>query len=325
MCHLRLKAGVEEGGMSMNMNLIQYALEIDRCCSINKAAKNLYISQPALSRAMRELEQEIGIMIFSRTPTGVVTTHQGKEFLLRAGKLNEQYTALQEQYYDKRRPHVLNLSVSSIRYAVIERAFTNVYNRHRDYEFQNLCITEVNIEEVLHHVYDGLYAVGFLLVSSDWRDYWKRKADQYNLSWISLRTQRSYIQVGEHHPLADRDSVCLAELVDYPHATMAQNDVSSILSCSSIRGYDFTTVKKRIVVNDKSMMYEVLTHTDAYYIGVNLEHLSPSNGQIRYIPISDTDITLELVLVYLRHHTLTALEQEFVDEVRALLAQNPAM
>lgn len=308
----------------MNMQLLQYALEIDRCCSINKAAKNLYISQPALSRALRELEQEIGIVIFSRTNAGVVTTHQGKEFLIRARKLNEQYTALQEQYYDKRRPHVLNLSVASIRYAVIERAFTNVYNRHRDYDFQNLCITEENIEEVLHHVYDGLYALGFLLVSSDWRDHWKRKASQYNLTWIPMCTQDSYIQVGAQHPLAAKDSVRLEELFEYPHATMAQNDVSSILSCASIRGYDSSTVKKRIVVNDKSMMYEVLTHTEAYYIGANLEHLSPNNGQIRYIPISDTDITLECALIYLRHHTLTVLEQEFVEEVKVLLAENSA-
>ena len=134
-------------------------------------------------------------------------------------------------------------------------------------------------------VYDGLYSLGFLLVSSDLQEYWKHRAKLYNLKWTSLSNQRSYVQLGCQHPLVDRDAICLNELMEYPHATMAQNDVSSILSCSSIRGYDSNTVKKRIVVNDKSMMYEVLTHTDAYYIGANLEHLAPGNGQIRYIPI----------------------------------------
>lgn len=306
----------------MNMQLIQYALEINRCGSINKAAKNLYISQPALSRAVRELEEEIGFPIFSRTPTGVRTTHQGREFLMRAEKLNEQYIALQEQYYDKRKPHILSLSVASIRYAVIERAFTNVYNRHNDYDFQNLCISEENIEEVLQHVYDGLYSLGFLVVSSDWREHWKQRAEQYNLNWISLHIQPSFIQVGKHHPLAQKQSVCLKELEEFPHATMAQNDVSSILSCSSIRGYDSKIAKKRIVVNDKSMMYEVLTHTNAYYIGVNLEHLSPHNGEIRYLPISDTEITLECILLYLRQHSLSSIEQEFIHEVKSLLKQS---
>ena len=303
----------------MNMQLMQYALEIERCGSINKAAKNLYISQPALSRAIRDLEKEIGIVIFSRTPAGVRTTHQGREFLTRARKLNEQYISLQERYYDKRKTDILNLTVASVRYTATGRAFINLYNRHRDFEYQNICLSEENTEEVVQHVYDGLYSLGIILVSSDRRDYWKLKADQYNLKWISLGTDRSYIQVDKHHPLANRDSVCLEELLNYPHATMAQNDVSSIFSCSTVRGYDFTTVKRRIVVNDKAMMYEVLARTDAYYIGMNLSSLAPGNGNLRYVPIEDTDITLECVLLYLRQHSLTELEKEFVEELRGIL------
>lgn len=303
----------------MNMQLIQYALEIDRCGSINKAAKNLYISQPALSRSIRDLEKEIGITIFSRTTTGITTTHQGHEFLMRAEKLNEQYISLQNQYYDKRNSNVLTLSIVSIRYAVIERAFTNFYNRHSDLEFQNLCITEANIEEVISYIYDGLYSIGFILVSSDCTNHWKRKTEQYNIKWHSLSTQNSYLQIGHHHPLASKKEIYLNDLSDFPHATMAQNDVSSILSCSNVRGYDTETVKKRIVVNDKSMMYEVLTHTNAYYIGANLDFLSPGNGQICYLPIADTYITLECALLYLNQHNLTNYELEFIEEVKELL------
>lgn len=101
---------------------------------------------------------------------------------------------------------------------------------------------------------------------------------------------------------------------------MASIDVSSILSCSDIRGYDENLSRKRIIVNDKSMLYEVLTHTNAFYIGTNLESLSPGYGQIRYIPISDTDITMEYALLYLQSHTLTKIELEFIE--KAVIVQN---
>lgn len=303
----------------MNMQQLQYVLEIEQCGSINKAAQNLYISQPALSRALRELEDEIGITLFVRNSSGIMLTHQGNEFLMRARRLNEQFVSFQEQYYDKRKSHILTLSVSSVRYAVVERAFTNFYNKHKEQELQNLSISETNLDEVVFHVYDGRYSLGFILISSDTKEHWKHKADLYNLSWTTLSTHGSYVQVGKQHPFADRKSLCIDELREFPHATMASIDVSSILSCSDIRGYDENLSRKRIIVNDKSMLYEVLTHTNAFYIGTNLESLSPGYGQIRYIPISDTDITMEFALLYLQSHTLTKIELEFIEEVKNVI------
>lgn len=303
----------------MNMQQLQYALEIEKCGSINKAAQNLYISQPALSRALHELENEIGITLFHRTKSGITLTHQGEEFLARARHLNEQFVSFQNQYYDKRKKHILNLSVASSRYAIVERAFTNFYNQHEHYELQNLSISEFNAEDVLYQVYDGRFTLGVILISSDEKAHWKHKAGLYNLTWETLSIQPSYIQVGMQHPLAQKQSVCIEELKDYPHATMAASDVSSILSCSDIRGYDEKRAKKRILVNDKSMMYEILTHTNAFYIGVNLEALAPKNGQICYLPIEDTDVTIEIALLHLETHKLTKTEQSFIEELKKLL------
>lgn len=302
----------------MNLQQLQYALEIEQCGSINKAAQNLYISQPALSRALRELEDEIGITLFERTSSGAAATHQGREFLLRAQRLNEQFVNFQEQYYDKRKSNILTLSVSSVHYAVVERAFTNFYNRYKDHELQNLSISETNTNEVLYNIYDGKYSLGFILISSDTKEHWKHKADLYNLHWESLSTHDSYVQIGHQHPFADRESLRISELNDFPHATIASSDVSSILSCSDIRGYDERLSRKRIIVNDKSMLYEVLTHTNAFYIGVNLEPLSPGNGRICYIPISDTDVKIEFVLLYPQSHTLTRTEAAFIEEIKKL-------
>lgn len=302
----------------MNIQQLQYILEIEQSGSINKAAQNLYISQPALSRVLKELEDEIGITIFLRNNTGVIATHQGKEFLLRAKRLNEQFVSFQEQYYDRGKSNILTLSVSSVHYAVVEHAFTNFYDKHKEHELQNISISETNTNEVLFNLYDGRYSLGFILISSDTREYFKHKADLYNLHWETLSVHSSYIQIGKQNPLSSREGVKIEELREYPHATMASSDVSSILSCSDVRGYDAKLSRKRIIVNDKSMLYEILTHTNAFYIGVNLAALSPGNGRICYVPIYDTDVTIEFVLLYLKSHNLTKTEAEFIEEIKAL-------
>lgn len=303
----------------MNMRWIKYALEVAHCGSINRAAENLYISQPALSRDIRGLEKEVGITIFSRTSSGVQVTHHGSEFLARAQTLYEDYIFLQNTYCANSQPNVFSLSVASVRFAVTSKAFTNVYNRHSRCEYQNACFAEENVPLVMEHIYDGLYSLGVIMVASDQRDYWRTKAEQYRLKWTVLNSEPTCVQVGEHHPLAHCKSIQIQELADYPHATMAHSDVSTIFACSSVRNYDRNIVKKRIVVNDRSMMYEVLCNTNAYYIGINLKNLSLYSGKINYIPLRDTDITIECVVLSLAQHSMTLFEQEYVEELKLQL------
>ena len=66
----------------MNLQLLEYAVEVEKTGSITQAAENLYMNQPHLSRAIKELEKEMGIQIFSRTRRGIVPTEVGEEFLL---------------------------------------------------------------------------------------------------------------------------------------------------------------------------------------------------------------------------------------------------
>ena len=78
----------------MNLNVLRYAIEVEKNRSITGAAKQLFISQPNLSRDIRELEDEIGFSIFTRSSRGVVPTDKGREFLQLAKKAVRQYQAL---------------------------------------------------------------------------------------------------------------------------------------------------------------------------------------------------------------------------------------
>ena len=74
----------------MNLLHLKYAVEVEKTGSINKAAENLYMNQPNLSRAIKELENSIGITIFERSARGMSITAEGEEFLRYAKKIISQ-------------------------------------------------------------------------------------------------------------------------------------------------------------------------------------------------------------------------------------------
>ena len=78
----------------MTLQQIKYVITIADTGSMNRSAKLLFVSQPSLTSAVRELEREIGITIFLRTSKGVVPTNEGSDFIIRARQIYQQYELL---------------------------------------------------------------------------------------------------------------------------------------------------------------------------------------------------------------------------------------
>ena len=155
----------------------------------------------------------------------------------------------------------VQLSLAAFRCVIVEFALIKLYNRYRDGEYLNLCVCEERVEKIIDLVYDGMYAVGLILVSEENRDMLYQKCMHRDISWIPISSFSAHIQIGRNHPLADRKSVSLEELTAYPRATMAQDEMEPTLYGSHVHGYNPHIQKKRIVINDKSTMYALLTHS----------------------------------------------------------------
>ncbi len=109
----------------MTLQQLKYALEIARCGSINEAAKKLFISQPSLSNSIRELESELGIVIFERTNRGISISSDGIEFLGYARQISEQAEFIEDRYHG-RKEKIMHFSVSTQHYAFVVNAFTRL-------------------------------------------------------------------------------------------------------------------------------------------------------------------------------------------------------
>ena len=102
----------------MTLQQLMYAITTADEKSINKTAQRFFVSQPAISDAIRELEDEIGITIFERSNRGVTTTSEGADFIVYARQVVAQYDLLKERYIDKEQKKRFGVSAQHYTFAV---------------------------------------------------------------------------------------------------------------------------------------------------------------------------------------------------------------
>lgn len=85
----------------MTLQQLRYAVAIVDHKSMNKAAAELFITQPGLSHTIKDLENEIHTEIFKRSSKGIVITPEGEEFLGYARQMLDHYRLIEERYGDE--------------------------------------------------------------------------------------------------------------------------------------------------------------------------------------------------------------------------------
>ena len=247
----------------MNINQLKYVLETANSNSMREAATKLYVSQPALSASIRELEEELGIVIFERTNKGISLTSEGAEFVSYAKKAVAQYEVLEDRYASSERDKE-HFSVSTQHYNFAIRSFTKVIERFKPDKY-NFSIHETKTNEVLVHVRDLRSEVGIVSYSGANKDIIKKLMKEYNLEFVPLMRKETYVYVWKGHKLAKRKSVSIDELSDYPCVSFDQSDTGSFyLNEEAMADYDFV---KHINSDDRATTMEIIAELGGYSIG----------------------------------------------------------
>lgn len=247
----------------MNINQIRYVLETAAASSMRAAAEKLYVTQPALSAGIRELEEELGILIFERTNKGIKLTEEGYEFITYAKRAVMQYQVLEDRYLSKDRNRE-RFSVSAQHYNFAIRAFSNMIKKHNPEKFL-FSIHETKTKEVLENVRDLKSEVGIVSYSNANRDVMNKLLKEYRLEFHPLMKREAYAYVWKNHKLAERDSVSLEELKDYPCIAFNQSgDSKFYLTEEAMADYDFS---KMIKSDDRATSMELIADLNGYSIG----------------------------------------------------------
>ena len=240
--------------MLMTLQHLKYAVKVADVGSMNEAAKQLLISQPSLSAAIRALEEETGIDIFKRTNKGVYVTAEGSAFLEHARFIVAQYDYIEHQYvraHEKKK----RFAVSTQHYAFAVKAFINTVKQLNLSEYQT-AIRETRTSEIMKDVCASRSELGIIYLSKSNEAYMKKRLKNDNLEFHYLFECSIYAYLWHEHQLAHKSSISYQELQQYPYLIFEQGENSvSFLSEETESKYTFPDV---IRTNDRATMMELI-------------------------------------------------------------------
>lgn len=247
----------------MNINQLKYVLEVAASSSMREASTKLYVSQPALSASIHDLEEELGILIFERNNKGISLTDEGRELLSYAKKAVQQYEILEDRYL-ARESGKERFSVSTQHYNFAIKAFTGVI-RQTDPDKYTFSIHETKTKEVLEDVRSMKSEVGIVSFSGSNEALVKKLLRDYRLGFTPLMKRDTYVYVWKDHPFADRSIISIEELQDYPCISFDQSDDSNFyLTEEAMADYAFN---RMIRSDDRATTMELIAELDGYSIG----------------------------------------------------------
>lgn len=292
----------------MRIQQLQYVIKIVETGSMNEAAKQLYITQPSLSNAVRNLETEMGIQIFIRNPKGITLTKDGMEFLSYARQILEQTALLEERYKGDNTSREL-FSVSSQHYAFVVNAFVALFNC-TDMTQYELFLRETRTWEIIDDVKNFRSEIGVLFLNSYNRDVLTKLFDDNSLIATTLFTTTPHIFVSKSNPLANRKKLNMKDLEDYPYLSYDQGLHNSFYFSEEMMSQ--IPHPKSIVVSDRATLFNLMIGLDGYTVATGILNSKLNGDEIVAIPLDVDDV---IDIVYIRHDkaNLSKMGQKFID------------
>ena len=250
----------------MTLQQLKYAVEVADTHNITEASRRVFISQPSLTAAIRELEDEMGITIFSRSNKGVTVTNEGDEFLSYARQVLEQVYLLEERFKtDGATSGNTIFSVSCQHYSFAVNAFVDVIRKFGGNEY-NFTLRETQTHEIIEDVAHLKSEVGVLYLSSRNENVITKLIKKNNLVFEPLFTAPLHVFISKKNPLAKKKKIQLKDLADFPYLTYEQGDFNSFYFAEEpLSEIDFDC-PKNIQVRDRATLFNLLIGLDGYTI-----------------------------------------------------------
>ena len=295
----------------MTLQQLRYVIEVAKTCSMNVAAKQLFVSQPSLSMAIRELENDVHISIFERTTKGVVITAEGEEFLGYARQIINQVELLEDKYIEAGQIKK-KFGVSAQHYSFAVKAFVEMVKGF-DMDKYEFAIREARTHDVIHDVVTGKSEIG-ILYTNDFNEKVLNKIFKDNqLEFVHLFTCEGYAYLWKNHPLAGKKVIALEELQDYPCLSFEQGDNNSFYFAEEILStYDF---KKTIKSNDRATNLNLMVGLNAFTLcsGIICEELNGSD----YIAVKlAEEVTMDIGYIKRAHMNMSEIGELYIEEIK---------
>lgn len=262
----------------MNVQHLIYVVEIHKCGSISKAAQNLFMAQPNLSNAIKELEHEIGITVFKRTPKGIETTKDGLEFIQYASEIITRMNAL-EKYYSRQSGNPIRISITTMRSSIICGKFVKYINDfqslHGDRTSFRIHFKEATNFDSINDVVNDQADIGIIRANVSSYNYFCQLAESKRCTVIPLPADHYSVLMSKHHPLAGHPLLTAnllkpyTEIIHgdfetpwYPYSDIYHSDLSGLSTEKLIFVYDRASLLDFIRSVQGAYAWTTSTHPD---------------------------------------------------------------
>jgi len=298
----------------MTLQQLKYILTIVSCGSISEAAKQLYIAQPSLSSAVKDIELEFGIEIFVRSARGIALTNEGVEFLSYARQVVEQAELLERRYVNKEPSRKL-CSISTQHYAFAVQAFVSLLKEIDTNEYE-CTLRETRTYEIIEDVHNLRSEIGILYVNDFNRKVIAKLLKDNELTFRPLFVAQPHVFISTDHPLASKDSIAIEDLDDYPCLAFEQGVYNSFYFAEEI--LSTRTYKKKILVSDRATLFNLLIGLNGYTISSGVINKDLNGEQIKAVRLR-TDESMTIGYIVNKKARLSRLAADYVDKLKSVI------
>lgn len=250
---------------AINTQYFRYALEVEKTGSITQAANNLFMSQPTLSKAIKDMEETVGFPIFRRTSKGVVPTHRGTEFLAHARKIASEVQKMEQALQRQDTSHQL-FSLAIPRVSYIAQAVADFMPTFNQCDKMEIDILEDNSIKVLNSVADGLFVLGIIRCHAEDRDYFLKSIADKDLQYETIWHGDYVALMREDHPLTQQEGLSCTDFLPYIELAYGDDHVPYVRNSEAKTTTGIAKNNKRILIYSRNMQFDLLERNSLAYI-----------------------------------------------------------
>ncbi len=298
----------------MNLLYLKYAVEVAACGSINKAAEKLYLGQPNLSRAIKELEASLGVTIFERSSKGMEVTADGEVFLRYAKGILKQVDELDEVF--RNNVHKKRFSVSVPRASYISDAFSNFSKAICDVDDAEILYEETNAMQTVQNLLQDDYKLGIIRYAANYAKYYKTMLDEKDLNYELVMEFRHVLLMSENCPLAKKEKINHEDVRKYIEIAHSDLRVPSV-PFSEVKKEELPNdVRRRIFVFERASQFELLSGNPETFMWVSPVPVKMLEryGLVQRV-CEDNKKLYKDVMIYRKNYRLTELDKLFISEL----------
>lgn len=298
----------------MNTQYFRYALEVEKTGSITQAAGNLFMSQPTLSKAIKDMEQTLGFQVFKRTSKGVVPTHRGLEFLAHARKIAAQVQKMELALQRDDTSHQLfSLAIPRVSYiARTVSEYVSTFDGDVDMEID---ILETNSMRVMEAVADSHFVLGIIRCHEEDREYFLKSLAEKDLQYESVWRSGYTALMREDHPLAQKRMLAAEDFLPYVEIRFGDESVPYIRTSEAKTVSGSLQSKKRVLIYDRAAQFDLLQANPRAFLWASPlpEEILRSSGLIQRKCANAG--RFEDFLIYRSGYRFSSLDRAFIDKL----------